>query len=124
MEACQANRSAQAIITAMLSDQSPDTSVLFVVFTTLLLVLSCIGAAVRRRWRAGPLFEARCANPRHGIMKSKDNAELCTVRPATLKAIRGTTSRRQKVCLDCIRKLACKPEYRHLFHSEVSFFCK
>ena len=67
----------------------------------------------------GQFSSAKCANPLHRTTKSSDQAELRSVRPAVLRAVRGNTSRKTKICTDCIVKLSGKPKFRHLFHGKV-----
>lgn len=87
-------------------------SILVIVLLVFLIVLS---ARRRRSVPVGRLFQARCANPRHAVFRSSDEAELRSVRPVLLTAVRGTTSKRKKICVDCIYKLSLKPEFRDYF---------
>ena len=49
------------------------------------------------------------------MVKSRDSSGLRAVSKPILDAIRGKTSRRRKICVDCIAKLSRKPQYSHLF---------
>ena len=91
-------------------------------FVVVAVVLLAIGRSRRRhtdRSGTGQFCGAKCANPTHGILKSSNHAQLRSVRTAVLRAVRGDTSRRKKICVKCIAKLCRKPEYRHLFKAKV-----
>ena len=82
------------------------------------LVFSVTVVIARRRHagrQAGRFCDAGCANPSHGILKSRDSSGLRAVSKPILDALRGKTSRRRKICVDCIAKLSRKPQYSHLF---------
>ena len=92
---------------------------LFVVCLFILVVV--FAATARRRCgrhtgrNSGRFCSSQCANPTHGMLKSSNQAELHFVAPSVLHAVRGKTSRRSKICIDCIIKLSRKKEFRHLF---------
>lgn len=88
-------------------------------FLLLVLFFVVVLVAIRRGHprvrRLSGLFAPRCANPRQGTRKGSDTAELRVVEPKILHALRDHTSRRTKICSDCIRKLFGKTEFRDLF---------
>ena len=95
--------------------------ILFPLFAFSLSVFLAVSRSRRRQLSRenGQFSSAKCANPQHRTMKSSDQAELRSVRPAVLRAVRGDTSRKTKICMDCIVKLSGKPKFRHLFHGKV-----
>ena len=103
--------------------QGSPSSWLAVVFTTILVIVFIVAISRRRgfgrrtcsRQAQSRFASAGCANPTHGALKSSDKAELRAVRRSVLCVIRGDTSKRQKICVDCIAKLSRKPEFRHVF---------
>ena len=94
--------------------------ILFLLFAFSLSVFLAVSRSRRRQLSRenGQFSSAKCANPLHRTMKSSDQAELRSVRPAVLRAVRGDTSRKTKICMDCIVKLSGKPKFRHLFHGK------
>ena len=103
--------------------QGSPSSWLVVVFTTILVIVFIVAVSHRRgfdrracsRQARGRFASAGCANPTHGVLKSRDKAELRAVLRSALCAVRGDTSKRQKICIDCIAKPSAKPECQHLF---------
>ena len=96
---------------------------IFSLCTCILFFLVLVATARRHGRRArsttGRFEAAQCANPTHGVLKSGPYAELRFVRPAFLRAVRGHTSRRKKICAVCIEKLWRKSEFRDLFCHKV-----
>ena len=99
--------------------QGSPSSWLVVVFTTILVIVFIVAVSRRRgfdrracsRLARGRFAAAGCANPTHGALKSSDKAELRAVWRSVLCAVRGDTSKCQKICFDCIAKLSRKPEF-------------
>ena len=98
---------------------------IFLLCTCILFFLVLVATARRHRRRhesrstSGRFEAAQCANPTHGVLKSGAYTELRFVRPAVLRAVRGHTSRRKRICADCIEKLSRKSEFRDLFRHKV-----
>ena len=94
---------------------SGDWLAFLVMFCLVFLVMVAIARRRHAGRQTGRFCDAACAKPSHGILKSRDSSGMRAVSKPILDAIRGKTSRRRKICVDCIAKLSRKPQYSHLF---------
>ncbi len=105
-------------VSASLSVSEMAVSILVVLAMVLVVFTTATKIARKRHAKrgAGNLFTALCADPRHGVWKSRDSSSLRPVRKRVLTVLKGGvwSNKRTRVCEDCIGKMVNKPDFRRL----------